>query len=210
MRSVVVVTLTLVLLLSSSTASRAKKASETLSRARLAETAELFFGADPAYRSGDLLVRSQVASFQDYLRKTQGASSATRSQLLRKIEPDNSRLASVFFSKGGRSTLRVAAQELGGYGPLVRYCRTKRGLRSLQKSVKRKQVSQLVEQISAQEAKEAQKALSKKTNTRTAFFRSTRIYTEKQLLDAMLAPSSSKSTSSSTPVPADPSGSVAG
>jgi len=193
MRHVAFGVLAMVWLLSGGTASEAKKAAEVPSRERLAETAELFFGADPSYRSGDLLVRSQVAGFQDYLRKTQGTSLATRSRLLKRIEPDNSRLAHVFFSKNGRSTLRVAAQELGGYEPLVCHSRTKRGFQSLQEAAKLGQASQLVEQIVAKEALEK---LAKKPNTRPTTSRLSRIYTEEQLLDAMLSrPSSQKKQS---------------
>ncbi len=156
MRSVDFVVLVLVLGVSGSTADGAKKASKSLSRDRLAETAELYFTADPSYHPDDLLVRSQVAGFQDYLRKTQGASRATRSQLLRRIEPDSSRLARIFFSKNGRSTLRIAAQKLGGYEPLVHHCKTKRGLKSLKEAVKQGQGKQLAKQIAAKEALDTQ------------------------------------------------------
>jgi|GEM_PF-3806630 len=93
----------------------------------LSRTIVRFFESQSHYYPGDLIVRSQVAELQDYLRKTRGAGPWTNFQLRRRVLVDHACLARIFYGLGGDRLLREAAQKLGGYGPLDRLCQSKSG-----------------------------------------------------------------------------------
>jgi len=77
-----------------------------------------YFTGQSGYQAGNLMTRSQVEELQQYLRRTRRRGPACHPRLLRRMLPDNCRLAKLFYSKNGDQVLRDAAQRLGGYAVL--------------------------------------------------------------------------------------------
>ena len=71
------------------------------------ETVFRFFEGDRRYQRGDLIVQSQVAELQDYLRKTRGPIRATHPKLRKQVLSDNACLARAFYRLGGRELLQI-------------------------------------------------------------------------------------------------------
>ncbi len=154
----------------------------------LSKTVVRYFKGQSNYLDGDLIVRSQVAELQAYLRKTQGACAATNPLLRRRVLVDHSCLARAFYSLGGDRLLREAAGILGGYGPLDRLCQTKAGRAILTTAVRQANLEMLLGylhkhelppkliRISQRDTDNQQKHLVQKLS---------RIYTVEELLKAL-------------------------
>jgi len=117
----------------------------------LSKTVIRFFESQANYLPGDLIVRSQVADLQAYLRKTHGASSATNPQLRRRVLVDRACLARVYYGLGGDRLLREAAGKMGGYGPLDRLCQSKAGRALLTTAVNQSNLNALLDYFRKQE-----------------------------------------------------------
>jgi len=110
----------------------------------LSRTVVRYFEGQSQFLPGDLIVRSQVAELQDYLRKTRGASAATNPLLRKQVLVDHACLARAFYGLGGDWLLREAARKLGGYGTLDRLCKTKAGREILTAAVRQSDLEMLL------------------------------------------------------------------
>ena len=117
----------------------------------LSKTVIRFFESQSQYLPGDLIVRSQVAELQAYLRKTEGACPATNPQLRRRVLVDHACLARVFYGLGGDRLLREAARKLGSYGPLDRLCQSKAGRAILTTAVRQSNLEMLMDYLQKHE-----------------------------------------------------------
>ena len=105
------------------------------------------FQSQDQYHVGDLIVRSQVAEIQDYMRKTRGISPITNSRLCKRVIADQDPLARAFNSAGNDQLLREAASQLGGYGPLDQLCQLKSGRQILATTIRQSNLEILLEYI---------------------------------------------------------------
>jgi len=143
-----------------------------------------FFAGITSYQEGDLIVRSDVAELQDYLRKTHHHSAATHPALLKRVLPDHSQLARLFYTSQGGQVLRIAAKKLGGYADLDRFTRTAIGRGQLREAISSSNADILVEML-AKKSIEQQIEQATDVHSKNAPPRNQRIYTVKQFLRAV-------------------------
>jgi hypothetical protein len=105
------------------------------------------FQSQEQYHVGDLIVRSQVAEIQDYMRKTRGISPSTNSRLCKRVVADQDPLARAFNSADNDRLLREAAIQLGGYGPLDQLCQLKSGRQILATAMRQSNLEMLLEYV---------------------------------------------------------------
>ncbi|MEO2045969.1 MAG: hypothetical protein ABGX16_05285 [Pirellulales bacterium] len=105
------------------------------------------FQSQEQYHVGDLIVRSQVAEIQDYMRKTRGISASTNSMFRKRVVADQDPLARTFNSAGNDRLIREAAILLGGYGPLDQLCKLKFGRQILATTIHQSNLEMLVEYV---------------------------------------------------------------
>ena len=154
----------------------------------LSKTVIRYFEGQPQFLPGDLIVRSQVADLQDYLRKTQKASPATMSPLCRRVLPDRACLARVFYSLGSDQLLREAARNLGGYGPLDRLCQSKAGRERLTTAIRQADIEMLLGYARKHELSPEPVRVSKsKAGDSPVARKLSKIYTVEDLLKALHA-----------------------
>ncbi len=160
---------------------------------RLRETVLRFFEGDSGYQPGDLIVQSQVAELQDYLRRTRGPIHATHSRIRKRVLADNACLARAFYRLGGRKLLGQTAIQLGGYAPLDRLCQTKAGRRKLSKAILAGDMASLVAYAQAIEKTLAESPDAKAKQATFVTHRAPKIYSVEDFVLAITA--TPKSTS---------------
>ena len=143
------------------------------------------FQSQQQYHVGDLIVRSQVAEIQDYMRKTRGISASTNSRLRKRVVADQDPLARAFYSADNDRLLREAAIQLGGYGPLDQLCQLKSGRQILATAIRQANLEMLVKYahengVSSGAAQASSANVEEKRNRERS-----KIYTVEDLLKAM-------------------------
>ena len=96
-----------------------------------------YFSSNKDYRPEDLIVQSQVAEFQNYLKRTKGHSAATHPRLVKRVLPDHSPLSKLFHQKRFKQTLRDLSKQLNGYASLYKICSTAAGRKELETLLKK-------------------------------------------------------------------------
>lgn len=145
-----------------------------------------YFQSQQHHLSGDLIVRSQVAEIQAYLRKTRGASPATNPKLRKRVLADQNYLARIFYGSQGGRLLREAAIQLGGYGPLDQLCQLQSGRQVLTAAIRQQNLKMLVEYTQKHEpSPESTRASSVDVEKKQQTRKLGNIYTVEDLLKAL-------------------------
>jgi hypothetical protein len=137
----------------------ASPAARTTGAQHLAETFELYLSSSSDYQKGDLLWRSQLEEFQEYLKRTGRCSEATHSKWLRRTLQDRSPLV-LFFHTGGRHVLRRAAKKMGGYAEMDLFSHTGQGKKIIQRAIETGSEAELVDALRAQRAEAVQRGIA--------------------------------------------------
>ena len=108
------------------------------------DTVLRYFSSNQSYRVEDLLVQSQVSELQNYLRSTKGHSPSTHPKLLKRVLPDHSHLAKLFYQKRFKQKLRDLSKELDGYESLHRMCHTAAGSKQLENLLENGETARII------------------------------------------------------------------
>ena len=143
-----------------------------------------YFQYSESFEPGDLIVRSQVADLQSYLRKTRGPCRATDAKLLKRILPDNAPFSRFFYLHSGEKVLRNAASRLGGYRQLVSACNDKQGLIVIKEAIRTGNPEPLVSFVESR-ADQNSGASSDPKQVNPNSFLDSRIYTVAEFVEAV-------------------------
>ena len=151
---------------------------------KLADSIRRYFRSSGSHEAGDLIVRSQVEELQNYLRKTRGPIPASNARILKRVLPDSSQLARLFYRQSGAYVLRTAASRLGGYHVLDRLCNTREGLTKIRLAIGSGKSEDLNAIASAEESPDGTVGLGASDPVDGAAHRYSKIYTVEDFLQA--------------------------